>query len=113
MQAVEFLSKPFSESNILSVIRGVIDRRRELIDRDIELRALRVRNARLTSREREVLALVVVEKANKDVANVLGINEVTAKAHSGSMMPKMGAGSLAELANQAARLFLSRPNRKT
>jgi FixJ family two-component response regulator len=43
----------------------------------------------------------------------LGISEVIVKAHSGSMMQKMGAGSLAELANQVARLFLSRPNRKT
>jgi FixJ family two-component response regulator len=112
LQAVEFLTKPFSENNILSVIRGVIDRRQELIDRDPELCALRVRYARLTSREREVFALVVVGKANNDVANVLGISEVTVKAHRGSMMQKIGAGSLAELANQAARLFLSRPNRK-
>jgi FixJ family two-component response regulator len=48
------------------------------------------------------LALVVVAKANKDVANVLGVSDVTVKAHSGSVMQKMGAGSLAELANQAA-----------
>jgi len=110
--AVEFLTKPFSESTLLSVIRGAIDRSKALIGRDAELRALKARYARLTSREREVLALVVVGKANKEVANELGISEITVKAHRGNMMKKMEAGSLAELVNQAARLRLSRPNRK-
>ena len=107
--AVEFLTKPFSDSTLLSAIRGAIDRSKALVGRDAELRALKARYARLTSREREVLALVVVGKANKEVANELGISEVTVKAHRGSMMQKMGAGSLAELVNQAARLRLPRP----
>jgi FixJ family two-component response regulator len=110
--AVEFLTKPFSESTLLSVIRGAIDRSKVLIGRDAELRALKARFALLTSREREVLALVVVGKANKEVANELGISEITVKAHRGNMMKKMEAGSLAELVNQAARLRLSRLNRK-
>ncbi|MGB7744156.1 MAG: LuxR C-terminal-related transcriptional regulator, partial [Terracidiphilus sp.] len=76
-----------------------------------ELRALKARYARLTSREREVLDLVVMGKSNKEVANELGISEVTVKAHRGSMMQKMGAGSLAELVNQAAKLRLLRRNR--
>ena len=110
--AVEFLTKPFSESKLLSVIRGAVDRSRALIGRDAELRALKARYARLTSREREVLALVVAGKANKEVANELGISEITVKGHRGNMMKKMEAGSLAELVNQAARLRLPRPNRK-
>lgn len=107
--AIEFLTKPFSDSALLSAIRGAIDRSKTLIGRDAELRALRARYARLTPREREVLALVVVGKANKEVAYELGISEVTVKAHRGSMMQKMEAGSLAELVNQAARLRLPRP----
>jgi FixJ family two-component response regulator len=110
--AVEFLTKPFSDSTLLSAIRGAIDRSKALIVRDAEFRALKSRYARLTSREREVLALVVVGKANKEVANVLGISEVTVKAHRGKMMQKMGAGSLAELVNQATRLRLPRSNRR-
>ncbi len=110
--AVEFLTKPFSDGALLSAIRSAIDRSKTLIGRDAELRTLKARYARLTSREREVLALVVVGKANKEVAKELGISEVTVKAHRGSMMQKMGAGSLAELVNQAARLRVSRFNRK-
>lgn len=110
--AVEFLTKPFSDGALLSAIRSAIDRSKTLIGRDAELRTLKARYARLTSREREVLAWVVVGKANKEVAKELGISEVTVKAHRGSMMQKMGAGSLAELVNQAARLRVSRFNRK-
>ena len=55
--------------------------------------------------------LVVMGKSNKEVANELGISEVTVKAHRGSMMQKMEAGSLAELVNQAAKLRLLRRNR--
>jgi FixJ family two-component response regulator len=110
--AVEFLTKPFSDGTLLSAIRVAIDRSKALIGRDAELRALKARYARLTSREREVLALVAVGKANKEVGNDLGISEVTVKAHRGSMMQKMGAGSLAELVNQAARLRLPRPKWK-
>lgn len=107
--AVEFLTKPFSDIALLSAISGAIERSKTLIGRDAEIRALRSRYARLTPREREVLALVVVGKANKEVAYELGISEVTVKAHRGSMMQKMGVGSLAELVNQAARLRLPRP----
>jgi FixJ family two-component response regulator len=104
--AVEFLTKPFSDSTLLSAIRGAIDRSNALIGRDAERRALKARYARLSSRERQVLALVVVGKTNKEVANELGISEPTVKAHRGSMMQKMAAGSFAELVKQAARLRL-------
>ena len=110
--AVEFLTKPFSDSTLLSAVSKAIARSTVLTALDAEFRALKARYARLTSREREVLALVVVGKANKEVASELGISEVTVKAHRGSMMQKMGADSLAELVNQAARIHLSRSNRK-
>jgi FixJ family two-component response regulator len=111
--AVEFLTKPFSDGTLLSAIGKAIARSTALIVRNAELRALRARYARLSSREREVMALVVVGKANKEVASELGISEITVKAHRGSMIRKMEARSLAELVNQAARLRLPRPNRKT
>jgi FixJ family two-component response regulator len=111
--AVEFLTKPFTDSTLLNAVGKAIERSTFLIARDAELRALKARFARLSSREREVMALVVVGKANKDVALELGISEVTVKAHRGSVMEKMGADSLAELVNQAARLRLSLSNRKS
>jgi FixJ family two-component response regulator len=110
--AVEFLTKPFSDGTLLSVVSKAVSRSTALIARDAELRALRARYARLSSREREVMALVVAGKANKEVGTELGISEITVKAHRGSMMRKMEADSLAELVNQAARLRLSRPTRK-
>ena len=107
--AVEFLTKPFSDSTLLSAIGGAIERSKVLIGRDAEFRTLKARYARLSSREREVMALVVLGLANKQVASELGISEITVKAHRGSMMRKMEADSLAELVNQGARLRLPRP----
>lgn len=107
--AVEFLTKPFSDSALLSAISGAIERSKLLLGRDAELRALKIRYARLSSREREVMALVVLGLANKQVATELGISEITVKAHRGSMMRKMEANSLAELVNNASRLRLPRP----
>jgi len=110
--AVEFLTKPFNHGKLLSVVGKAIERSAALITRDAELRPLKARYARLSSREREVMALVTVGKANKEVASELGISEITVKAHRGSLMRKMEADSLAELVNQAARLGLSRSNRR-
>ena len=107
--AVEFLTKPFSDSTLLAAITGAIERSKILIGRDAEVRTLKTRYARLSSREREVMALVVLGLPNKQVGSELGISEITVKAHRGSMMRKMEADSLADLVHQAARLRLPRP----
>jgi FixJ family two-component response regulator len=106
--AVEFLTKPFSDDALLSAIRKAVDRSKVLIGRETELRTLKARYARLTPRERDVMARVVAGFPNKLVGDELGISEITVKAHRGSMMRKMEAKSLAELVNMAARLRLLR-----
>jgi len=111
--AVEFLTKPFTDTVLLSAIRNSIERSKALLDRDEGLRELRGRYALLTSREREVLALVVTGLPNKQVGSELGISEITVKAHRGSMMRKMQADSLAELVTMATRLRLMRPRAAT
>jgi FixJ family two-component response regulator len=111
--AVEFLTKPLNDSKLVLAVSGAIERSKALIGRDAELRGLQERYARLSSREREVMTLVVKGLANKQVACELGISEITVKAHRGSLMRKMKAESLAELVNQAAHLRLPRPKLRT
>lgn len=108
--AVEFLTKPFSDEALLSAIRNAIERSKSLVRRNTELQALKSRFARLTSREREVFALVVGGLLNKQVGSELGISEITVKAHRGVVMRKMEAESLPDLVNMAMRLRLMRPN---
>jgi FixJ family two-component response regulator len=108
--AVEFLTKPFSDEILLNAIRTALVRSKALLDRSKEILALKARYSCLTTREREVMALVVVGLPNKQVACELGISEITVKAHRGSMMRKIKADSLAELVNIAARLRLPRPS---
>ena len=107
--AVEFLTKPFSDEILLSAVRNALVRSKALLDRSTEIRALKARYSSLTTREREVMALVVIGLPNKLVGGELGISEITVKAHRGSLMRKMKAESLAELVSIAARLRLPRP----
>jgi FixJ family two-component response regulator len=109
--AVEFLTKPFAEHALLSAIGDAIDSSRDALAEAAERRAVRDRYALLTRREREVMALLVVGRLNKQVGGELGISEITVKAHRGQMMRKMGARSLPDLVNMAARLGLRPPSR--
>jgi FixJ family two-component response regulator len=106
--AVEFLTKPFSDDVLLSAIRQAVERSETRLSYAAEMRKLRDCYASLTSREREVMALVVSGLLNKQVGAELGISEITVKAHRGNMMRKMKADSLADLVNMAARLGVAR-----
>ncbi|HEY6490839.1 MAG: response regulator transcription factor [Terracidiphilus sp.] len=111
--AVEFLTKPFSDEVLLGAIRSALERSLAMLGQESKLRALRGRYALLTSRERQVMALVASGLLNKQVGGELGISEITVKAHRGSLMRKMNADSLPDLVTMAAQLRLPRPATST
>jgi len=112
--AVEFLTKPFNDEELLNAVRQAVERSHAALEREQGLRLLRERHASLSRREREVMALVVSGLLNKQVGGELGISEITVKAHRGQVMRKMGADSLADLVNIAARLSIATvPARRT
>jgi FixJ family two-component response regulator len=103
--AVEFLIKPFRDDALLSAIRAAIECSRVALSRRAEMRVLHDRYALLSCRERQVMALVVSGRLNKQVGGELGISEITVKAHRGKVMQKMQADSLPDLVRMAAKLL--------
>jgi FixJ family two-component response regulator len=102
--AVEFLPKPFHDQELLDAIHGAIEHDRERRREAVLTADLRERYATLTERERQILVLVVIGRANKQIAAELHLSEMTVKVHRGHVMRKMRAGSLPELVRMADRL---------
>lgn len=105
--AVEFLTKPFDDEVLLQAIGSALMHSRAALDREENLRPLLEAYRSLTPRERQVLAMVVAGRLNKQIGADLGISEITVKAHRGKVMRKMKVRSLAELVKTAEHLPLA------
>jgi FixJ family two-component response regulator len=104
--AVEFLTKPFRDQDLVDAIQQALKRDDELRHQQAEIAQLRERYAKLTAREREVLRLIVSGMLTKQIASTLAMSEMTATVHRGHVMRKMQANSPAELGTIAEKLKL-------
>jgi FixJ family two-component response regulator len=108
--AVDFLTKPFREQDLLDAVRIALDRDRKWRELDKRKHDLRIRFGRLSPREREVMTLVAAGLMNKQIAAERGVSELTVKAHKAKVMKKLDANSLADLVRMADTLGL--PHRR-
>jgi len=107
--AVEFLTKPFREQDLLDAIQQALESDREIRHERDDLATLQGRYTNLTNRQREVMGFVVSGRLNKQIAAALGVSEATVKVHRGQTMQKMHAESLADLVRIAQRLEVPIP----
>jgi len=107
--ALEFLTKPIRHQDLLDAVQQAIGQDRARCDYERVVAALRANFDKLTPRERDVMALVVSGRPNKQIAADIAISEATVKLHRGQVMRKMQAQSLAELVSMADKLGSSRP----
>ena len=105
--AVEFLTKPFRDQDLLDAIQQALQQDRAAKEEQAQIHALDERYQALTARERDVMTLVVAGMLNKHIAAKIGASEATVKIHRSHLMEKMQAGSLIELVRMADKLKLS------
>ena len=106
--AVEFLTKPFRDQDLLDAVQVALDRDRKRRTQDKAVREIRARFEALTPREQQVISRVTAGMMNKQIAAELGVSEITAKVHRGNVMKKMAARSLADLVRMAVTLGIPR-----
>jgi FixJ family two-component response regulator len=105
--AVDFLTKPFRDQDLLDAVGHAIEQDRVRRANDLETAVLRERFDSLSPREREVMAWVVTGRLNKQIAGEIGTSEITVKVHRGNVMRKMHAESVPDLVRMAGRLGLA------
>jgi FixJ family two-component response regulator len=105
--AIEFLTKPFREEDLLEAIQIGHNRDRTQLEQERTMAELKVRFETLTPREREIMAFVVTGRVNKQIAADFGVSEITVKVHRGQVMRKMRASSLPDLTRMADQLQLT------